>query len=121
MDPKTFKYLSNDEIMDVEEQLLAIYPPPRRNRNNNNNNNKNNENTGLNNSQPKLINDIDQLAQELGITVLHFIHLIKKIKKKDFEPQISNNLNDGYSSIEEQMRFYRLIMKLNTSVKLSRL
>ena len=33
----------------------------------------------FNNSQPKLINDIDQLAQELGITVLHFIHLIKKI------------------------------------------
>ena len=68
--------------MDVEEQPLAIYPPPRRNRNNNNNNNnnknKNNENTGLNNSQPKLINDIDQLAQELGIIVLHFIHLIKK-------------------------------------------
>ena len=67
--------------MDVEEQLLAIYPPPRRNQynnNNNSNNNKNNENTGLNNSQPKLINDIDQLAQELGITVLHFIHLIKK-------------------------------------------
>ena len=90
----------------VEEQLLAIYPPPRRNRNNNNNNNKNNGNAGLNNSQPKLINDIDQLAQELGITVLHFIHLIKKILKKDFEPQIANNLNDGYSSIEEQMRFY---------------
>ena len=56
--------------MDVEEQPLAIYPPPRRNRNNNNNNNKNNENTGLNNSQLEIINDIDRLAEELGITIV---------------------------------------------------
>jgi hypothetical protein len=68
LDPKTFKYLTNHEIKDVESQLLAIYPPPRTSRNKNNNSNYNdNPNIGFKKSENKLFNDIDYLAEELGI------------------------------------------------------
>ncbi len=44
LDPKTFKYLSDSEIKDVQSELSAIYPTPRSSRSKNNDCNSNTQN-----------------------------------------------------------------------------